>query len=250
MSYPTLLTLTYFIWLSNSLPALQQLIYAIGKLIQFGFPMVYVAMTAGFPALGQPFQSMARDERNQAGQPVASALRKELSTQSGPLVWSSVLIGALSGIAVVLVLMLVYHLFLPDTLAVQFTEKVQLKIQSMGLNSLGKFLALSIFYIFGHSLLEEYYWRWFVFDQLQQTLPPWRANLVASLGFMAHHVILLATFFGWDSPLTYLLSASVAVGGCFWAWLFNRPWGFRSAWLSHAIVDAGIFGLAISLIFG
>ena len=41
-----------------------------------------------------------------------------------------------------------------------------------------------------------------------------------SLGFMAHHVVLLATFFGWDSPLAYLFSLAIAVGGAFWAWLY------------------------------
>ena len=31
----------------------------------------------------------------------------------------------------------------------------------------GKYVALAVFYALVHSLLEEYYWRWFVFGQLR-----------------------------------------------------------------------------------
>ena len=64
---------------------------------------------------------------------------------------------------------------------------------------------------------------------------------------MAHHVILLGFFFNW-SPWTYVLSASIAVGGAFWAWQFNRTGKLRVPWFSHMIVDAGIFSLGYFLV--
>jgi membrane protease YdiL (CAAX protease family) len=58
---------------------------------------------------------------------------------------------------------------------------------------------------------------------------------------MAHHVILLATYFGWSSPWTYAFSLAVAVGGAVWAWLYERSGSLVGPWLSHLVVDAAIF---------
>jgi membrane protease YdiL (CAAX protease family) len=157
--------------------------------------------------------------------------------------------GVIFGCGVVAAMFLLYTLVLPETLVTQLDQKVQAKVESTGMASPIRFLGLSLFYVAGHSFLEEYYWRWFVFDQLQQKMSMWKANLIAGLGFMAHHVVLLGTFFGWDSIFTYVLSLSIAVGGMVWAWLFNRRCGFRAAWLSHAIVDAGIFALGMLILF-
>ena len=50
-------------------------------------------------------------------------------------------------------------------------------------------------------------------------------------------------YFGWSEPMAYLLAACVAIGGLFWGWLYQRTGHLWSAWISHMIVDAGIFGL-------
>ena len=65
------------------------------------------------------------------------------------------------------------------------------------------------------ALLEEYYWRWFVFGQLRRWTPLGVAVCISSLGFMAHHVLVLGKFFGFDNPVTYFFSACIAVGGAF-----------------------------------
>lgn len=242
LSYPTLLTLTYFLWLSSSSSTIQQTVYAIGKLIQFGFPVVYVGLSAGSNFLSRE-NVISRKSPDSALTPHS---KSRLNDTPKTTLW----LGTVFGCSVVAAMLLVYFFLLPEALVTQLSAKVHEKVDGMGLASPLRFLAVSLFYVVGHSFLEEYYWRWFVFNQLQQSMAMWQANLIAGLGFMAHHVVLLGTFFGWDSGFTYLLSLSVAVGGLVWAWLFNRQWGFRSAWLSHAIVDAGIFGLGLLILFG
>jgi uncharacterized protein len=243
MSYPTFLTLTYFLWLSNSSPGIQQTAYALGKLIQFGFPILYVTLTVGFPNIRAMHLGVQENQSSIRHVPGEFSLRLADSPKR------NLLTGAIFGAGVVAAMFLIYTFVLPETLMTQLGQKVQAKVESTGLDSPIRFLALSLFYVAGHSFLEEYYWRWFVFDQLQQKMSMWIANLIAGLGFMAHHVVLLGTFFGWDSMFTYVLSLSVAVGGMVWAWLFNRRWGFHAAWLSHAIVDAGIFALGMLILF-
>jgi membrane protease YdiL (CAAX protease family) len=81
-------------------------------------------------------------------------------------------------------------------------------------------------------------------------MPLGPAIAISSLGFMAHHVLLLGLFFGWVSPLTYLFSMSVMIGGAFWAWLYNRSGNLVAPWLSHALIDAAIFVVGFELTFG
>lgn len=107
---------------------------------------------------------------------------------------------------------------------------------------------MGIFYAICHSFLEEYYWRWFVFDFLQKFVSTLVANLLSSFAFMAHHVILLGFFFGWDSPLTYGFSLCIALGGSVWAWQYKKTGSLLAPWISHMIVDAGIFSLGYFIV--
>ena len=74
------------------------------------------------------------------------------------------------------------------------------------------------------------------------------ALLISSLGFMAHHVLLLATYFSWSSPAMYFFSLSVAVGGAAWGWLYERTGSLYGAWFSHLLVDAAIFVIGFAIV--
>ena len=74
--------------------------------------------------------------------------------------------------------------------------------------------------------------------------------MVSSLGFMAHHVILLATFLGWDSPLAYLFALAVAIGGAVWAWIYSWSGALLGIWLSHMLIDAAVFLIGYDLVRG
>src|SRR5262249_1527345 len=108
----------------------------------------------------------------------------------------------------------------------------------------------AVFVTVPHSLLEEYYWRWFVFGQLRRRLTLASAIVISSLGFMAHHVIILYVFFP-DHFLTAAVpfSLCVAAGGAVWAWLYERSGSIYAPWLSHLVVDAGLFVVGYDLFF-
>ena len=68
------------------------------------------------------------------------------------------------------------------------------------------------------------------------------AIALSSLAFMAHHVVVLYVYLPdkfWTAALPF--SLPIAVGGAVWAWLYERSGGIWSPWLSHLLVDAGIF---------
>jgi membrane protease YdiL (CAAX protease family) len=121
------------------------------------------------------------------------------------------------------------------------------KVSGMGVNSLWKYAALGVAYALFHSFMEEYYWRWFVFGQLERLVSTPTAIAVSALGFMAHHVIVLATYFGWAAPATWIFSLCVAVGGAVWAWAYHRGGSLLSPWISHGFVDAAIFLIGYDL---
>ena len=220
MIFPTIVTLVYFQWLKDSGSSFQQLAYGIGKVLQFGFPAVWVLIW----------------------------YRQKLSW-SGDRNSKQVWLGVVFGLVVSAAMFAVYFLLIqPSEVAAGLTEMVKEKVGGLGVDTIWKYAGLGCFYALCHSFLEEYYWRWFVFDYLKKFTTNLWANILSSLGFMAHHVILLAFFFGWSSPLTYLLSLCIAVGGMFWAWQYNQTGRLLAPWISHMIVDAGIFALGYFLI--
>ncbi|MCA9150446.1 MAG: CPBP family intramembrane metalloprotease [Planctomycetales bacterium] len=225
MILPSIVTWIYFVSLAGDVSQSQQIAFGIGKAIQFAFPLAWVAVFAREPLRRRSESASLAD------------------TRTG-LIW-----GFGSGVLIVLAMLGLYHLILSpngyfDAANAQIIEKVR----GFGVASRSSFFFLAAFYALVHSGLEEYYWRWFAFGQLDRLLGFGWAAIISSLGFMAHHVILLAVYFGWSSPLTYFLSSCVAIGGLIWCWLYRRTGSLTGPWLSHLFVDAGIFLIGYEIV--
>lgn len=216
MCYPTAIAYVYFLALvagEGGLNRVQQLTYTVGKIVQFAFPILFVWIaTRRLPRLERP---------------------------SGKGLW----LGIVSGLLVMGLMVGLYHGFLRDSSLLSHTPaKVRAKLDEFGVTSPGKYLALAVFLSLAHSLLEEYYWRWFVFGQLRSLLPLSLAIALSSLAFMAHHVIILHVYLpGRFVSAVLPFSIGVAVGGAFWAWLYHRSGTLLGPWISHGLVDAAIF---------
>jgi uncharacterized protein len=218
---PTFITWVYFVLMASSGKAIQGLTFSTLKGIQFLLPIVWTLLVL--------------KERIPLTRPSARG----------------VLLGILFALAVTLAGWLVYRNLLVDSpLFVAAAEKIRAKIAGFGLDSVTQYAALGLFYSVVHSFLEEYYWRWFVFGQLRRLVPLWAAIVVSALGFTAHHVIVLGSYFGGLSWITVLLSAAVAIGGAFWAWLYDRSGSLVGPWASHLVIDAGIFLVGYDLVRG
>lgn len=217
---PSLVTWLYFHWLHGSSPLTQQFAYGIGKSLQFGLPL-FLAWRGQGGGWEQP-------------KPRGAGL----------------VIGAAFGLTVCLLLVGAFFWLVAGTpLEQTLLTTASAKLASLGLNRVTEFLAVGLFYSAVHSLLEEYYWRWFVFGRGRLVWGQAPAMVISSLGFMAHHVLLLGHFLGYAEWRTYLFAGSIAVGGMFWAWLYQKTDNLTASWLSHAIVDAGIFGFGYWLLF-
>ena len=217
--FPTISTWAYFVLSDRFSAGTQQAIYLVVKTIQFAFPLIWVAAV------------------------LRNAARLSRPSSRG------LALGAVFSILVVGAGWLVFDSLLRDTTALTAAApRIHEKIAEFGIDSVGKYAVLAVFYSLIHSLLEEYYWRWFVFGELRQLVPLWPAILVSALAFMGHHVVVLGQFFAELPWLAWLFSAAVAMGGIFWAWLYERSGSIYSTWLSHLLIDAGIFWIGYELI--
>ena len=109
------------------------------------------------------------------------------------------------------------------------------------------YVLFAIFLSFFHSLLEEYYWRWFVYGNLLKIINPVAASLISAAAFASHHVIVLKEYFPWGWALFF--GFSVAIGGVVWNTMYQRQKTLTGVWLSHMIVDLAIMTIGYFLIF-
>ena len=216
LALPTVATFAYMVVLSGD--PVTKLIYPASKVVQFAFPIAWVLL----------FER----RRLRPAKPSASGLG----------------IGALFGGLVVAAMFALYYGFLRgSSLFAAVPKAIGDQLTDFGVTSLGGFLVLAVFIALIHSLAEEYYWRWFVFGQLRESLPLTAAIAISSLGFMAHHVLVVGKFLSGYGALTWFFSLSVAVGGALWAWLYHRTGKLYAPWLSHFLVDAGLMWVGYDL---
>lgn len=218
---PTLVTYAYFHLADGAPAAVQQTVYGAGKLVQFALPVVWVGLCL----------------RHRLG--FVRWTKRGLALGVG--------FGGLAGGCG----LGIYHAWLRHTPPIAAaTEPILAKVDGLGIRDPWVFIGVGVFYALIHSLLEEYYWRWFVFRRLRGWVNLPIAIGLSSAGFMAHHILVLDRYFHEAPWLTALLSLSVMIGGAFWAWLYERSGSLLAPWLSHLIIDAAIFAIGYSIITG
>ena len=215
MLFPTVLTFLYFVLLADY-GVFQRLAFSIGKPLQFALPILWIAVVRREQWLIRPFRRCGIGE------------------------------GVLFGVTVFVAMLGLYVFWLGQPGQILGTgssaaEQILAKVDGMGIADVRLFVLFGLFYAVIHSGLEEYYWRWFVFGRLRRGMQPGGAMALSSVAFAAHHVILLGTYFGYASPFCWIGSLGVAVGGFYWAWLYQRNDSIWGPWIGHGIVDAAIF---------
>jgi membrane protease YdiL (CAAX protease family) len=220
MALPSIITFIYFVVLADHDPTVQKIAGGGLKLLQFALPVVWIGLV-----LRERIQFMRPSSRG--------------------------LLGALAfGATVATALILLDRTVLEALGVMDVAENaVQQKVRELGFVSRSQYTGLAIFYTLAHSLLEEYYWRWFVFGRMRSYVGATLANIISSAAFVAHHIIVLSRFFGIVSPATWLCSLGVGVGGVVWAWMYDRSDRLFPVWLSHALVDAAIFYVGYRFLF-
>jgi membrane protease YdiL (CAAX protease family) len=223
MIFPTATAWGYFLALAGTEATAnpwQQGLYTAGKVVQFTFPIVLLWL------LREPWPRLVWPNRK------------------------GLLLGLGFGVLVASVILGVYFFALRSTPAMRLTaSRIYEKLAQGGMATPGRYLFLAGFIAVLHSLLEEYYWRWFVFGRLRQLLSFVPAMVLSSLAFMAHHVIILYVYLPgqvWTEVVPF--SLAIALGGAVWAWIYDRAGTLYPTWLGHLLVDAAILVIGWDLL--
>ncbi|MCF0234980.1 MAG: CPBP family intramembrane metalloprotease [Thermoguttaceae bacterium] len=222
--FPTVLTYAYFVMGERLAPGLARAVFVVGKTAQFLFPAAIVGL-----ALKRRVWMRGVNRRGLA---VGAAF--------GLVVAAVIYFGARTLAAS------------PDAAPIfeRLAAELRARLESFGLATPGLFALVLLFYSVFHSGLEEYYWRWFVCGRLREKLAPFPAALAANAAFTLHHILLLGVYFGYDNALTWVSALGVFVGGLTWQAIYAKTDSIYGPWLSHGLIDAGIFAAAGATLFG
>jgi len=222
--YPLGMSLLYFVIIGESTSGADPLFLAAffgGKLIQFFFPILYIWW-----------------------------FERDLLRFAAPT-WRGMPLAIGFALVVGVAMHLLYFTLVQHIPAVRDAtpDKIHAKVQQFGADSPGAFIAMALAISCGHSLLEEYYWRWFVFGRLRLHVPMWAAIVLSGIGFMLHHIVILGVFFPGNFWLLALpFSVCVGVGGGVWAWIYERSGSLYAPWLSHCLIDGAIMGIGYAML--
>jgi len=217
MVLPSLAAVFYFVLLRDSLAA--QIVYASKKAFIVVWPLVCgrFVLRTGFPRIEirHPRHIRAVPVGVLLGLVIVGAMFAALQTPLGSVVEAA-------------------------------AEPLKSKAQELGF--LNYFWPFALFLSLVNSLLEEYYWRWFVFGRLRRVVRTTLAHVLAGAAFASHHVIMLSQFF----PLQWalVLGGFVGLGGVIWSLLYDRQETLAGTWVCHLAVDLGIMCVGHHLLFG
>jgi membrane protease YdiL (CAAX protease family) len=214
--FPSLGTFLYFIALSGTRWTAP--VYTACKVIQFAFPLLWIA-------------GVERARPHLFRRPGTKGL------------W----FGLFSGLGLVAALVAVWRPLLGAPVLAGVPAAVAGKLAAFGISTSGEYLLLAVFYSVLHSLLEEYYWRWFLFGRLRRRLPLGVAMILSSLAFTAHHVLVVGQLLGGYGVATWLASLTITIAGMIWAWSYHRSNSLFGSWVSHALADAGLLWMGYQI---
>ncbi len=152
-------------------------------------------------------------------------------------------LGLLSGGGVVILMMTLTQTPVGDVIN-SAAPAITRKTAEFGL--INHFWLFAIFISVFHSLLEEYYWRWFVCGHLRTVVSKRAAHIVGAISFAAHHVVITTQFFPFGWGLFFGLA--VGVGGAIFSILYERQKTLAGAWAAHMVVDFGIMWIGHGLL--
>ncbi len=156
-----------------------------------------------------------------------------------------VLLGVGIGVGFFLVLIGCYSLF-PGLFAGIAAEAPR-RAEAFHIGSPLVFLLVGVLFSLFHSLFEEYYWRWFIYDGLRTFCSTTLAIILSGLAFSLHHIVILSPFF----PLSLAILFGLLVGavGSFWSYLYTRQGNLVAPWISHIAADLAIILVAYTILF-
>jgi uncharacterized protein len=153
--------------------------------------------------------------------------------------------GAALGLAMAVAVLSAYFVFGQSWID---PSVIRATLEPTGLVNIPVYLGVAAFWILGNSVLEEFVYRWFVYERATGLVGAKWAMVVSAGAFVLHHLVSMAAYFDWR--VTTIGCLGVFVGGLIWSWLYARTRSIAAPYISHAIVDVAVFTIGAILLFG
>ncbi|MDP3698839.1 MAG: type II CAAX endopeptidase family protein [Nanoarchaeota archaeon] len=149
------------------------------------------------------------------------------------------LFGLLVGLTYYLAYLFFKHNFTTQTIIQNLQESATINTNNL--------LMIGIYIIFVNSLLEEYFWRGFLFEKLIKNSKPIFAYLITGIAFSFHHLVFYFTWFTW--PFLLLATFGLVSFALLMNYIFQKYHDLFSCWLIHLCADTAQILIALK-IFG
>lgn len=126
-------------------------------------------------------------------------------------------------------------------------DSVIIQLQQLASINAQNIIIIGIYIIFINSLLEEYFWRGFIFKNLQESMQSWAAHLLTGIGFSLYHVMFFYNWFNFVFILIIIFG--LVIYSIIMDLIFQKYKDLYSCWLVHGIADIAQIIIAL-MIFG
>jgi len=100
------------------------------------------------------------------------------------------------------------------------------------------FIYVAIYISFINSLLEEYFFRGFIFLNLNRTMSSFMSYGISAFAFSIYHVAILSN---WFNPLLFMVAlVGLFIGGIIFNWLNEKNENIYNSWLVHMFANFAI----------
>ena len=149
-----------------------------------------------------------------------------------------------SGLLIFVTVGLMFLIF-GETLDVELMKQ---KIGATGLLNRSIFFLGVFYWITINSLVEEFVFRQFIGDRIFESTGRESVTILLSAAiFTLHHTVLLSYYFEpWQNVIS---SLGIFIAGAIWSLLWLRFRSLYVCWISHAIADVAVFGIAYVILF-
>jgi uncharacterized protein len=154
----------------------------------------------------------------------------------------SVIWGSITGTGIILLFILYFNL--NRSFFIKNSAIVNQYIESSELDKY--FIFFVIYTCIINPLIEEYYWRRYLYGGYRKILGPGPSVLISSLAFGLHHYIILFILFPIDFALT--VGTLVVVGGAVWSLILEKYNSITGCVISHACADIAIIYIVFNMI--
>lgn len=121
-----------------------------------------------------------------------------------------------------------------------FLDFEEIKMQLGGIINLGNLVFIGLYIVIMNSLLEEFFWRGFIFDKLRSNRI--FAYIVTGVAFSFHHVIFYYNWF--NVPLFIVVTLGLILYAMFMNYIFEKFRDLFSCWIIHAFADVAQITIA------